>query len=132
MNKTILIIEDNAILANYLGCIVERYGNIDIANNGMEALKKLSQNAYDAIIFDVRKPAMNGIEFYQEASAMDLDIKKRVLFLISTVYKKHIKFMLDNHVHCLRKTLQSEDIRNALEKILFNSKSCLKSLDKSA
>ena len=119
MNKTILIIEDNAILANYLGCIAERYGNIDIAHNGMEALKKLSHNAYDAIIFDVRKPVMNGIEFYQEASAMNLDIRKRVLFLISTVYKQQIRFMLDNHVQCLRKTLQFEEIKNALEKILF-------------
>ena len=130
--KNILIIEDHEILGNYLSCIAGHYGNIDIVQNGMEALDKLSHNSYEAIVFDVRMPGMNGIEFFQEAIIRDPALRRKILFLISTDNKKHIKFMLDNQVHCIRKTLQSDEIRSALEKVLFESRSCTETLPQSA
>ena len=130
--KKILIIEDHEILGNYLSCIVGHYGNIDIVQNGMEALDKISHNSYEAIVFDVRMPEMNGMEFFQEAIIIDPSIRKKILFLISTANNKQIKFMLDNHVYCIRKTLQSEEIKSALEKVLFDRRACTMSLPQSA
>ena len=41
--------------------------NIDTANGGKEALKKIGANAYDVIISDMRMPEMDGATFLQRA-----------------------------------------------------------------
>ncbi|UCH82090.1 MAG: response regulator [Nitrospiraceae bacterium] len=126
--KNILIIEDNLILADYFSYITETYGNVDTAHTIAVALKKLTDNTYDVIIFDVRLPAMNGIAFFKKARGLDPAIKKKFLFFIHTAFKKQIKFMHSNHIRFIRKTLQSEDIKCALEEMLYQSRSCCKSL----
>jgi PleD family two-component response regulator len=40
--KKILIVEDSEIIAKYLADILGKYGTVDIANNGQEALVKVS------------------------------------------------------------------------------------------
>lgn len=131
-NKRILIIESNDVLANYLSCIADPYGYIDNAKNGRDALDYLSYKKYDAIVFDIGIPEVSGIEFYQDAIELDPLIKKKLLFLISGAYHKQIKFMLENQVQFLRRTLHDEELINALENILFNTRFCIESLDQSA
>ena len=130
-NKKILIIERNDVLANYFSCIADPYGYVDNAKNGRDALNYLSYKEYDAIVFDIGIPEVSGIDFYQDAIELDPAIKKKLLFFISGAYTKQIKFMRDNRVHFLRRTLQVEVLKKALEDIFFCS-GAYQSLDQSA
>jgi PAS domain S-box-containing protein len=70
-NLRILVVEDNflnqelaLIYLDMLHC------NVDLANNGEEALLKLSQQSYDLILMDIQMPKMDGI-------AATLEIRKK-------------------------------------------------------
>ena len=90
----ILMVEDNRInqlvalkLLYKLG-----YRNIDIAENGIEAIEKLAQKPYDIVLMDMQMPKMNGLDatlkirqndketiiIAMTANAMDGDKEKRI------------------------------------------------------
>lgn len=59
----ILLAEDEKELSRALTAILEhaKYA-VDIAYNGVEALELAENNAYDAMVFDIMMPRMDGIE----------------------------------------------------------------------
>ena len=66
-----LIVEDDFVSRRLLQSMLETYGQVDIAVNGVEALEayKLSINEktpYDLICIDILMPEMNGQELLKE------------------------------------------------------------------
>tara|TARA_R110000772_G_scaffold47019_3_gene107596 strand:+ start:10827 stop:13523 length:2697 start_codon:yes stop_codon:yes gene_type:complete len=71
-SRRILLAEDN--LANQLVAktMLSRAGyQIDIANNGLEAIAALAKTQYDLILMDVRMPKLDGISATQEIRKSD-------------------------------------------------------------
>ncbi len=63
----ILLVDDDVRMARSLGGILENQGfDIDLAQNGEEALDKVRQFAFDAIILDIVIPKKDGIEVLKE------------------------------------------------------------------
>jgi len=60
----ILIVEDSLTMRQLIIFALKRLENINIteASDGMEALKKLSENSFDMIIADINMPVMNGLK----------------------------------------------------------------------
>ena len=60
---TILLVEDDKVNQLVVSSILKKSGHeIEIANNGVEALELLDSKLYDAIIMDIQMPIMDGIE----------------------------------------------------------------------
>jgi two-component system, NtrC family, response regulator AtoC len=60
----ILIIDDEENLRHMLSVMLARQGYlVETASNGAEGLKKLSSNAYDFVLCDIRMPEMDGKTF---------------------------------------------------------------------
>ena len=58
----ILLVEDNALNQQVvLGFLEETHANIDVADNGIIALEKLTNNEYDLVLMDLQMPEMDGI-----------------------------------------------------------------------
>lgn len=58
----VLLAEDNLNNQKLLTIYLQSMGlELDIANNGIEAIQKLSNNTYDIIFMDMRMPKMDGI-----------------------------------------------------------------------
>ncbi len=68
----LLLVEDNEInqiVAQELLC---QMGNdVDIANNGIEALALLEENSYDLVLMDIQMPVMDGYTATRKIRAMD-------------------------------------------------------------
>lgn len=65
LNKSlnILVAEDNEINQVVFTKMLEILGhNVDVVENGLEVLKKVKSNTYDAIFMDLQMPIMNGID----------------------------------------------------------------------
>lgn len=60
---TILLIEDNIEMKNYLGSELNMHYNIVTANHGKEALEKLEEFGIQLIVSDVMMPIMDGFTF---------------------------------------------------------------------
>jgi CheY-like chemotaxis protein len=59
----ILLAEDNIINQKLAIRILERMGyRVDIAANGLEALRSLERQRYDLILMDVQMPEMDGLQ----------------------------------------------------------------------
>jgi len=58
----ILIVEDNEVNQRIASLYLKKFGYIvDIANNGIEAIAMLSNQAYDLLFMDMQMPEMDGI-----------------------------------------------------------------------
>ncbi len=62
-NVRVLLVEDNDINRLYAKSILQTWKcHTDIAENGLVAIEKLKNNAYDVILMDVQMPVMDGYE----------------------------------------------------------------------
>ncbi|NOU61570.1 response regulator [Marinifilum caeruleilacunae] len=62
-NYSILLVEDNKLNQTVVKFTLKRYGyNIDVANNGIEAVEMYKEGTYDFILMDVMMPEMDGLE----------------------------------------------------------------------
>lgn len=61
-NLNVLLVEDNTINQKIVVLSLKNYiKNIDVANNGKEALDKFGTSKYDIILMDVQMPVIDGI-----------------------------------------------------------------------
>ncbi|MCU7836887.1 MAG: response regulator [gamma proteobacterium symbiont of Taylorina sp.] len=61
--EKLLLVEDIIINQEIITAILEETRiNIDVADNGIEAIKKIQENYYDVVLMDVQMPIMDGIE----------------------------------------------------------------------
>lgn len=63
----ILVAEDEQQLSHVLSSAMTASGyQVDIANNGQEAVEQAKENAYDVIILDIMMPVKSGLEALKE------------------------------------------------------------------
>lgn len=71
--KRILIVDDAATVRMYHRKILESAGYVvDEAVNGVEALEKSLQNAFDLYVVDLNMPKLDGYGFLRELRAQDI------------------------------------------------------------
>lgn len=59
----ILVVEDNAMNRFLAGQILQAWNVlVDMAEDGLEAIKKLEENTYDLVLMDLQMPRMDGFE----------------------------------------------------------------------
>ncbi|HJT15972.1 MAG TPA: histidine kinase dimerization/phospho-acceptor domain-containing protein, partial [Thermoanaerobaculia bacterium] len=63
--RTILIVDDNADMREYLARILGEWWQIDIAPNGSEALERIRAHRPDIILSDIMMPEMDGFELLE-------------------------------------------------------------------
>lgn len=62
-NASLLLVEDNALNMLVLVQFFEIWGvKPDVAENGLQALSKISQKSYDLVLMDLHMPELDGIE----------------------------------------------------------------------
>ena len=70
MSKSILIVDDEPNIVICLEYLFKREGfQVAVAGDGVEALRKIAENAPDLVLLDIMMPLKNGYEVCQEIRA---------------------------------------------------------------
>lgn len=88
MPKKILVVDDSALMRRVLSDIInkdEEFHTEHSARDGLEALKLMEQNDFDAIVLDIIMPRMNGIDFLKEVNERGYTAK---IIIVSTIARK--------------------------------------------
>lgn len=69
--KSILVVDDDALFRDLLQeTLLRREYDVDVAENGAEAVRKLEDATYDLVLSDIRMPGMDGIEVLERAQKL--------------------------------------------------------------
>ena len=93
--KKILVVDDSALMRRVLCDIIEkdkRFQVADRARNGLEALKLLEKNTYDAVVLDVNMPQMTGLQLLKELQKRKIPAR---VMMASTDTKEGAKTTMD-------------------------------------
>lgn len=84
-NANILLVEDNEINVKVAQGLFAPLGfHMDVAENGLVSLKRVSENHYDLILMDHLMPVMDGIEATQKIRSFDGEYFKTVPIIALT------------------------------------------------
>jgi signal transduction histidine kinase len=93
---SVLVVEDEAALASAVtdalrdaGYVVER------ASDGEEALARVTEHAFDAVVCDLKMPRLDGKAFYRTLSASAPGLARRVIFVTGDVAGTDAEAFLD-------------------------------------
>lgn len=62
----ILVVDDDSGMCETLSAILRIKGyEVDTANDGYQAIKKVKENCFKFVLMDIKMPGMNGVEAYK-------------------------------------------------------------------
>jgi len=122
-NSKILLVEDNLVNQEVAsGMLVSRGYEVNIANNGAEAITSIMRETYDIILMDVQMPVMNGYEASLKIREMERDSESHIRIIgltanaMSGDREKCLQAGMDDYI---TKPVHMKDLINAIEKIKY-------------
>lgn len=83
----ILLAEDTPLNQRLVSKVLQKWGyDLDIANNGLEALNKLKTNSYDLVLMDIQMPEMDGYTASQEIRILSDEVKRKTPIIALTAH----------------------------------------------
>ena len=93
MAKSVLIVDDSAVIRNSLCFLLENEGfEVQTAANGVEGLEKAQTQQFDTIIADINMPKMHGYDLIREIRKKDT--YKDVPIIIITTEEEAIEYLI--------------------------------------
>lgn len=86
-SPNVLVVEDNVELASYIASLLSDFCNVRIAENGEEALVKISEKKPDLILSDVMMPLMDGKSLCKEVKKNSETISIPVVLLTALTHR---------------------------------------------
>lgn len=115
----ILVVEDTAEMQTALSRILRtRAHEVVIAENGLEAMARLGDGGFDAIVCDLALPFLQGNRFYEQLRAGYPAIADRVVFVTGFATETTTKDFLEKTGQpYLAKPFEATDLLAALERV---------------
>jgi len=119
--EKILIVEDDMAVRELFARVLSDLGAIETANNGQEALDKVKDHFFNAVISDINMPVMNGVEFYQKAVETDPYIGSRFLFCSGEFTPEIETLCTQQNLGCLEKPIKLQELKQAVKEKIDES-----------
>jgi signal transduction histidine kinase/ligand-binding sensor domain-containing protein/DNA-binding response OmpR family regulator len=119
---SVLVVENEIDIQNFLKTTLSNNYNITIANNGVEALEKIKQTQFSTVISDVMMPEMDGFELCKRIKSEPDTCNLPVLLLTAlesdTDVVKGLEFGADEYIS---KPFSLKNLELRLKKLIDNN-----------
>ena len=121
-SKVILVVDDERDLAELLVEELQGDGHqVEIAANGVEALRRLERQAFDLVVSDTKMPLMDGVDLYREIERRFPALRNRIIFVTGDVLDaEKRRFLESTGAPFLTKPFDLSDVRNVVRRQLSN------------
>jgi DNA-binding NtrC family response regulator len=114
----VLVVDDDIVLQNSVKeALLYHSFQVDVANNGKEALNAIYKDKYDLVVMDVNMPEMDGISALTEIKKVD----PSVIVIILTAYSNvsdAVKVVKEGAYNYLEKPISSENLVALIKRAL--------------
>jgi signal transduction histidine kinase/CheY-like chemotaxis protein len=119
----ILVVDDEPAVRTLLRRILEEAGHeVDTADDGRDALARISANRYGLILMDVRMPGLNGIEVFDRISETAQSITTRVVLLTGDVMAQETReFIARTEAPVITKPFHTREVLDLIDTLLQGS-----------
>ncbi|MEA3227875.1 MAG: ATP-binding protein [Campylobacterota bacterium] len=122
--QKILLVEDNKANQVFMSIVLDELElNVEIADDGVEALKKFKENSYDLILMDENMPNLNGIEATKQILEIehqkDLQHTPVVALTANAIKGDRERFLSAGMDEYLTKPVDIEIVTKVLSKFLL-------------
>jgi len=117
--RRILVVDDEVEVGAVISEFLRRDGHtVATAANGVEALNRLQQERYDAVLSDIKMPLMDGPELWRAVEQIDPSLTERFVFFTGdTLSAATNEFLTATGAPSLRKPFVLRDLRRALARV---------------
>jgi len=113
-------VDDDTIVQEFLTEILREEGHeVEIVENGDDALDRLGNEDYDVILLDIKLPGMSGIELYEHLQKTAKSLARRVLFITGdTMSQDTIGFLSRTRAPYITKPFDAEQLKKDIARII--------------
>jgi two-component system NtrC family sensor kinase len=115
----ILIVDDEPHILHYMRATLESWGHdVEVAEDGSQALKRALTKPFDVIICDLRMPRLGGREMFQNLTLMHPGVAARIIFATGdTVRGDTLQFLESLGRPYLHKPFTLAELRSVLGRV---------------
>ena len=118
MTQQILLVDDQVSFCHHIKAILEQEGyEVAVANNGDQALQKLSFQTFDILLTDMKMPGPNGLELFKIARKTDPNISGIIMTAYGSIASA-VDSIKQGITDYLQKPFEPEALLIAVEKTL--------------
>ena len=120
MAKTILAVDDEIGFRDLYTYMLTPLGfEVTCAEDGLQAIQKIQERAYDLVLMDIHMPRMTGPEALKKIKSLRPN-QKVIIFSSSSDPERHQEKQAEKEgvVECLFKPVEDQEIRRVLKKAL--------------
>jgi len=113
-------VDDDTIVQEFLTEILREEGHeVEIVENGDDALDRLGNEDYDVILLDIKLPGMSGIELYKHLQKTAKSLARRVLFITGdTMSTDTMVFIKSAQTPYITKPFDAEQLKKDIARII--------------
>jgi signal transduction histidine kinase/ActR/RegA family two-component response regulator len=116
----ILVVDDDPIVQQFLNDVLTEEGHdVEIVENGEDALGRIDSEEYDVILLDIKLPGMSGIELYKYMQKAAKSLARRVVFITGDVMSKDtMSFLSRTKASYITKPFDAEQLKKEIDRII--------------
>jgi CheY-like chemotaxis protein len=116
----VLVVDDEPIVQQYLTEVLGEEGHeVEIVDNGDDAMDKLGSKDYDVILLDIKLPGISGIEIYKHLQKTAKSLARRVVFITGDVMgRETMAFLSRTAAPYITKPFDAEQMKKDIDSIL--------------
>jgi len=117
--------EDDQAIRALVGSVLNRAGlKVEFAADGKEAIERLQENPYDAILLDLMMPTASGFEVLAWMHKEKRGVAKQCVIIVTAMAEKELAHLTEDRVFAvIRKPFDIDELMDTVKRCIDARKS---------